>query len=165
MSRRVWWVLMSPVATIAASAALSACSSGSPGDINARGERILGDAVQHVREVASTHNYLELRAAVAQLKSLVQQEQTRGDVSGSRAVAIEDAADVLLEDASPSPSPSPSPTTTSPTPTPTPTPTTTSPTPTPTPSVTTTVLLSSSAAPGNGNGNGNGGAGSIIPTG
>src|SRR3954447_2203755 len=109
---------------------LSGCSSGTPGDITAAGERVLQPAVQHVREVASTHNYLELRAAVAQLKSLVRQQQRLGNVSASRAVAIEDAADVLLEDASPSPSPSPTPTTTSPTPTPTPT--TTSATPTPT---------------------------------
>jgi hypothetical protein len=146
---------------IAASAvfAVSGCSSGTPGDITPAGERVLQQAVQHVREVASTHNYLELRAAVAQLKSLVRQQQRLGNVSASRAVAIEDAADVLLEDASPSPSPSPTPTTTSPTPTPTPTTTSATPTPTPTPSATTTVVISTSDGPGNGNGNG------IIPSG
>ena len=156
MSRR-WWVLAAPVAPALASALLVGCSSGTPGDINARGERVLGNAAQHVREVASTHNFAELQAAVSQLKALVRQEQARGDVSSSRAVAIEDAADKLVEDASPSPSPTPSPTTTSPTPTPTPT--TTSPTPTPTPTVSTEV--STSAAPGNGGGNGGG----IIPSG
>jgi hypothetical protein len=140
---------------------LSGCSSGTPGDITPTGERVLQQAVQHVREVASTRNYLELRAAVAQLQSLVRQQQGLGNVSSSRAVAIEDAADVLLEDASPSPSPTPSPTTTSPTPTPTPTTTSATPTPTPTPTTTTTVVISTSGAPGNGNGNGNG----VIPSG
>lgn len=161
MSRRVLWVLTAPVAAVVASAGLTACSSGTPGDITAAGARVLQPAVQHVREVASTHNYPELKAAVAQLKSLVKQEQASGDVSGSRAVAIMDAADVLLEDASPSPSPSPSPTTTSATPTPTPTTTsaTPTPTPTPTPSVTTTTEVSASTGPGNGNGGG------IIPSG
>lgn len=159
MSRRVWWTLTAPVLAVAASAGLTACSSGTPGDITAQGERVLAPAVQHVREVASTHNYQELRAAVAQLKALVRQEQQRGDVSGSRAVAIMDAADVLLEDASPSPSPTPSPTTTSATPTPTPTTTsaTPSPTVTPTSSTTSDTVVSASAGPGNGNGNGNGG--------
>ena len=144
--RRALWVLSSPLLAAAASAGLVACSSGTPGDITPQGARVLGDAVQHVREVASTHNYAELRAAVAQLKSLVRQEQASGDVSPSRAVAIEDAADKLVEDASPSPSPTPSPTTTSPTPTPTPTTTSPTPTPTPTPSATTSPLVSASAA-------------------
>jgi outer membrane murein-binding lipoprotein Lpp len=158
MSRR-WWVLVTPVAPVLAGALLAGCSSGTPGDITVAGERVLQPAVQHVREVASTHNYAELRAAVAQLKSLVRQEQAKGDVSASRAVAIEDAADKLVEDASPSPSPSPSPTTTSPTPTPTTTSPT--PTPTPTPTVTTTTDVSSPPAPGGGNGDGGG----IIPSG
>ncbi|HET6816482.1 MAG TPA: hypothetical protein VFH66_04570 [Mycobacteriales bacterium] len=158
MSRR-WWLSAVPVPTLLAAVLLAGCSSGTPGDITPAGERVLSQAVQHVREVASTHNYLELRAAVAQLKSLVHQEQRSGNVSASRAVAIEDAADVLLEDASPSPSPTPSPTTTSPTPSPTPTTTSPTPTPTPTPSVTTTVPPSATAGPGNGNGGG------IIPSG
>jgi outer membrane murein-binding lipoprotein Lpp len=158
VSRR-WWVLATPVAPVVASLLLAACSSGTPGDITVAGERVLQPAVQHVREVASTHNYDELRAAVAQLKSLVRQEQAKGDVSASRGVAIEDAADKLVEDASPSPSPTPSPTTTSPTPTPTTTSATPTPTPTPTPSLTTEV--STSATPGEGNGNGGG----IIPSG
>ena len=159
MSRR-WWVLTTPVAPVVASLLLAACSSGTPGDITVAGERVLQPAVQHVREVASTHNYAELRAAVAQLKSLVRQEQAKGDVSASRAVAIEDAADKLVEDASPSPSPTPSPTTTSPTPTPTPTTTSPTPTPTPTPSVTVTTQVSTSAAAGGANG-----GGGIIPSG
>jgi outer membrane murein-binding lipoprotein Lpp len=156
MSRR-WWVLVTPVAPVLASVLVAGCSSGTPGDITPAGERVLQQAVQRVREVASTHNYAELRAAVAELKSLVRQEQAKGDVSSSRAVAIEDAADKLVEDASPSPSPTPSPTTTSPTPTPT----TTSPTPTPTPTPTVTTEVSTSTTPGGGQGNGGG----IIPSG
>jgi outer membrane murein-binding lipoprotein Lpp len=133
---------------------LAGCSSGSPGDITATGARVLQPAVQRVRDVASTRDYLALRAAVAQLKTLARQQERLGNVSSSREVAIENAADVLLEDASPSPTPTPSPTTTSPTPTPTPTPTTTSPTPTPTPTTTTSggPLISASALAGNGDG-------------
>jgi hypothetical protein len=162
MSRR-WWVLFVPTPALPAGLGLTACSSGSPGDITVAGERVLQPAVQHVREVASTHNYPELRAAVAQLKALVRQEQQSGDVSGSRAVAIEDAADVLLEDASPSPSPTPTPTTTSATPTPTPTTTSATPTPPPTstPSASTSTtagpLISAPASDGNGDGDGGGG--------
>ena len=151
------WAAAGAAIAAAAVVTMSGCSSGTPGDITAAGARVLQPAVQHVREVASTRNYPELRAAVAQLKALVRQEQQLGHVSASRAVAIEDAADVLLEDASPSPSPTPSPTTTSPTPTPTPTTTSPAPTPTPTPSTTTSApLVSASALAGNGNGNGDG---------
>ena len=156
MSRR-WLVLLAPVPALGL--VLAGCSSGTPGDITAAGERVLAPAVQRVREVASTHNYPELRAAVAQLKALVRQEQSSGDVSGSRAAAILDAADVLLEDASPSPSPSPTPSPTTTSPAPTPTPTTTSPTPTPTPTPTPSDSTSASplisAPAGNGQGNGN----------
>jgi hypothetical protein len=156
-----WWAPGLAALPAAAVIALSGCSGGTPGDITAAGARVLQPAVKLVREVASTHNYLELRAAVAQLKALVRQQQRLGNVSASRAAAIDDAADVLLEDASPSPSPSPSPTTTSPTPSPTPTTTSPTPTPTPTPSITTTAVVSSSATPGQGNGGGTG----IIPSG
>jgi hypothetical protein len=139
---------------------LAGCSNSSPGDITAAGARVLQPAVERVRQVASTHNYPELRAAVAQLKALARQQERLGNVSSSREVAIENAADVLLEDASPSPSPTPSPTSTSPSPTPTPTPTTTSPTPTPTPTPSSSSgggpLVSASGLADNGNGNGNG---------
>lgn len=155
------WATAGAAIAAAAVVTLSGCSSGTPGDITAAGARVLQPAVQHVREVASTRNYLELRAAVAQLKALVRQQQQLGNVSPSRAVAIEDAADVLLEDASPSPSPTPSPTTTSPTPSPTPTTTSPAPTPTPTPtpSATSAPIVSASALANNGNGNGSGGGG------
>jgi outer membrane biosynthesis protein TonB len=134
---------------------LAGCSNGTPGDLTAAGARVLDPAVQHVREVASTHNYLELRAAVAQLKALARQQQRLGNVSSSREVAIENAADILLEAASPSPSPTPSPTSSSPTPTPTPTPTTTSPPPSPTPTPPPSSggpLVSASGIAGDGNG-------------
>jgi hypothetical protein len=134
---------------------LAGCTSGTPGDLSPAGARALQPQVQHLREVAASGDYIRLRAAVAELKALVRQEQGLGHISAARAVAIDDAADVLLEEASPSPSPSPSPTTTSPTPTPTPT--TTSPTPTPTPIVTTTApIFSASAGTGNGDGGDNG---------
>jgi hypothetical protein len=160
---------MRPTRTLAIAAVVSAaltagCASNAPGDISPAGTKVLAPAVQHVREVASTHNYAELRAAVAELKALVVQEQDKGAVSASRATAIEDAADVLLQDARPKPkpspsstSPSPSPTTESPTPTPTPTVTTPSAPPTtvsPTPSLTLSAVAgspagaSASASPG-----------------
>ena len=147
-----------PAAAICAAGVLTlaaGCSNGSPGDITAAGARVLQPAVQHVREVASTHNYAELRAAVAQLKALARQQQRQGNVSSAREVAIENAADILLDAASPSPSPTPSPTSESPTPTPTPTPTTTTPPPSPTPTVTSTAPPLVSASAGNGNGAGN----------
>jgi hypothetical protein len=134
------------------------CSSGNPGDISATAARVLQTQVQHVRDVAATGDYTALKGAVDSLKAQVNQFQQDGEISSSRAVAIEDAADKLLEDASPSPSPTPSVTTTSPSPTPTPT--TTSPTPSPsttTPSV--VITSSSSSAPGNGIGGGGGGGG------
>jgi type II secretory pathway pseudopilin PulG len=137
---------------------LAGCSNGSPGDITAAGARVLQPAVERVRDVAATHDYAALRVAVADLKALARRQQRLGNVSSEREVAIENAADVLLEAASPSPSPTPSPTSSSPSPSPTPTPTTTSPTPTPspTPSATDSPLISTSALSNNGNGNGNG---------
>jgi hypothetical protein len=134
------------VTLLAAAGLASGCAQNAPGDLSPAAEKVLGPAVQHVREVAATNNYPELRAAVADLKDLVRQEQDSGDVTPSRAAAIADAADVLLLDAKPKPSPTP--TTTSPTPTPTPTtesptpsitPTTTSPTTTTSPIVSTSV--------------------------
>ena len=119
-----------------AAAALAGCSAENPGDISRDAAQVLQPAVQHVREVASTGNFAELRAAVAQLKDLVRQEERAGNVTPSRATAILDAADALLTDARDEMSPSPTPTTESPTPSPTlttespsPTPTTVSPTP------------------------------------
>jgi len=140
-----------PLALAAALLMLAGCSSNTPGDLSASAARILQPQVEHVRQVAATHDYVRLQAAVDELKSLVEQERKSGDVSDSRAAAIDDAADVLLEDASPSPSPSPS------TESPTPTPTTESPTPTPTPtpSETPTPVVSVSAS-NNGNGDGGG---------
>jgi hypothetical protein len=115
------------IAVAAAAAALTGCSSGNPGDLSRDAAQVLQPAVQHVREVASTGNFGELRAAVAQLKDLVRQEERAGNVTPSRATAILDAADALLTDAREKMSPSPTPTTESPTPSPTPT--TESPTP------------------------------------
>jgi hypothetical protein len=140
---------------LVAAIAAPGCTSGNPGDISRTAAKTLQQDVQHVREVAAGGSYAELRAAVAALKAQVEQFQQDGQVSASRAVAIEDAADALLQAASPSPSPTPSPTTTSPTPTPT----TTSPTPTPSPTTTTpppVIPTTTSPTAGN-NGNGNGG--------
>jgi hypothetical protein len=125
------------------------CATNAPGDLNQAASNVLAPAVQHVREVASTGDYPQLKAAVTQLKALVRQEERSGDVSPSRATAIEDAADVLLLDAKPKPKPTPSPTTptvtpTTESPTPSATPTTTSPTPT----TTTSPIISTSAAAG-----------------
>jgi hypothetical protein len=126
---------------------LSGCSSGSPGDITPAAAKVLRPAVEAVRQAVASHSYSTLRSAVHNLLQLVDQEQQSGGVSPSRATAMEDAAQILLTDASPSPSPTPVPTTTSPTPTPT----TTSPTPsqttTPPPVVTTTPPPPPSSSP------------------
>ncbi|MBV9292089.1 MAG: hypothetical protein JO222_06530 [Frankiales bacterium] len=126
--------------------ATAGCAASSPGAINAAGTRVLAPAVQHLREVAHTGNVGALRAAVHQFQALVRQEQQRGDITASRATALLDAADILLQDAKPSPSPTPTvvPTSTSPTPTPT----SASPTPPPTtPPPTTPPPTSSSPSP------------------
>jgi hypothetical protein len=119
-------------AALGLAAALAGCSSNNPGDLTRDAAAVLQPAVQHVREVASTGNFAELRAAVAQLKDLVRQEERAGNVTPARATAILDAADSLLTDARDEMSPSPTPTTESPTPSPSPTVTTESPTPSPT---------------------------------
>lgn len=136
MTRRGWAaILVVPVALSA-----SACAGGT-GDLNASAAKVLRPAVQNVRDAAANGSYGDLRRAVQHLKDLVDQEVQAGDLSSQRAVAIENAADVLLQDARPKPSPTPSqtsesptpsPTTTSESPTPSPTPTSESPTPTPT---------------------------------
>lgn len=128
------------LAAVAAAAAVltAGCSDSTPGDLSVAAERVLAPEVQHVRDIAATGTYPQLKAAVRRLKDAVAAEQRKGQVSSSRANAIMDAADVLLTDAQPSESPSPTPTTQSPTPTPSSTPTTQSPTPTPTPSATPT---------------------------
>lgn len=147
--------ILAATALALTAAAASACSSGVPGDISPTAAKALQADAQHVREVAAGGSFGELRAAVAALKAQVEQFQRDGDVSASRAVAIEDAADALLQDASPSPSPTPTPTTTSATPTPTPT--TTTPTPTPTTTTPPPVVTTTSSSPPGNNGNGNGG--------
>jgi hypothetical protein len=146
------------VALVLVGGAVSAgCASNAPGDLTAAAVKVLAPEVQHVREVAATHNYAELRAAVAELKALVVQEQNKGQVSASRATAIQDAADVLLQDARPKPkpsptftSPSPSPTSQSPTSSPTPTVTTPSVPPTtlpPTPTTTSSASANAASPP------------------
>jgi len=124
-------------AAVAAALLVAGCASNSPGDLSNAAAKVLAPQVQDVRQAAASGDYATLRAAVASLKSLVRQQQRDGEVSPSRANAILDAADALLQDARAKLSPSPTPTTESPTPTPTtesptPTPTTESPTPTPT---------------------------------
>ena len=121
----------------------TACVNNSPGDLSDSAAKVLRPAVEDVRQAAADGSFADLRDAVQRLKDLVGQEERAGDVSSQRATAIEDAADVLLQDARPTPSPTPS---FSPTPTetsesPTPTPTSASPTPSQTsasPSPTTT---------------------------
>jgi hypothetical protein len=152
---------------VATAVVLAGCSSGNPGDLTRDAADVLQPAVQHVREVADTGNFAELRAAVANLKDLVHQQERAGNVTPSRAAAILDAADALLTDARDvmSPSPTPTPTTESPTPTPTtesPTPTPTTESPTPTPTVTTTTA-SPDATTSVGLGDGGGGDGGDQP--
>ena len=143
--------------------AVAACSAGTPGDLSASASKVLSAQVQQVRELAATGTFAQLRAAVTNLKSLVRQQADEGEVSASRAAAIQDAADALLQDARAlRPTPSPTVTTTSPTPTPTITSESPTPTPTPTetvsptPTDTSSPLVSTSVGTG-GNGGGGGG--------
>lgn len=128
-------------------AAVTACSTSTPGDITAAGQHVLAPEVQRIRDIAATGTYSQLQSAVKRLKSLVATELRKGQLSSERATAIDDAADELLVDATPTPTPSPSQTTTptqSPSQTATPTQT---PTPTTTPSATPTESPSSSGSP------------------
>ena len=96
---------------------LTGCVDNAPGDLSASASAVLRPAVQDVRQAAATGTYADLKDAVASLKSLVEQQESDGEISADRATAIEDAADVLLNDARPSPKPTPTVTTASPTPT------------------------------------------------
>jgi hypothetical protein len=121
------------------------CTSGTPGDLTASAERVLVPKVQQVRDAAATGTFAQLTAAVRGLKSAVATEQRRGQVSDSRATSIDDAADQLLIDASPTATPSSTPPATE-TQTPTETPTATAtPTPTQTPTPTPTESTASPA--------------------
>lgn len=145
------------VAALAAVATvlIAGCANNAPGDLTSSAAKTLRPAVEHVRQVAASGTYADLKSAVQELKSLVRQQEQAGHVTAQRANAIEDAADVLLQDAKPTPSPTPIVTSLSPTPTetsesPTPTPTSASPTPTetsasPTPSTSHTPVVSVSA--------------------
>ena len=143
-------------AAVASVLVVSACANNAPGDLSGSAASVLRPAVQDVRQAAATGTYTDLRQAVQRLKDLVQQQERAGEVSAQRATAIEDAADVLLQDARPTPSPTPTSESPTPTPTsesPTPTPTSQSPTPTPTsasptPSHSSSPLVSVSAASG-----------------
>lgn len=139
MSRRAWATI------VAVPLVLSAACTGGTGDLSGSAAKVLQPAVQDVRDAAATGTYGDLRRAVQHLKDLVQQEQDNGDLSSQRAVAIENAADVLLQDARPTPSPTP--TTTSESPTPTPTTTSESPTPSPTPTSASPTPTSASPTP------------------
>jgi len=136
------------VAAAAAALVVAGCASNAPGDLTAAAAQLLAPQVQDIRTAASDGDYAQLRLAVARLKSSVRQQERTGAVSPSRANAILDAADALLQDARTQLSPSPTPTTESPTPTPTtesptPTPTTESPTPTPTTESPTPIISAS----------------------
>jgi len=128
-----------PVLALVVAAAASACSTNTPGDISAAGQHVLAPQVQRIRDVAATGTYAQLQSEVKRLKSLVATELRKGQVSSERATAIDDAADELLVDATPTPTPSTSsssPTqspsgSATPTQTPTQSPTTTSPSSTP----------------------------------
>ena len=143
------------VAALAVTAMLlvAGCANNAPGDLNASAAKVLRPAVEQLREAVASGSYADVRSAVEQLKSLVQQQEDAGNVTAQRANAIQDAADVLLQDARPTPSPTPSSESPTPTPTsesPTPTPTSESPTPTPTsasptPSNSSTPIVSVSA--------------------
>lgn len=148
-------------AVVVVAVAAAGCASNAPGDLTAAAERVLVPEVQHVREVAATGNYARLVKAVAHLKTLVVRERNAGQLTAARSAAIMDAADTLLQDASPSPSPSssspspsPSPTSSSPSPSPTPsssspsaTPTSSSPTESAAPSSSRSVVVSLSPGP------------------
>ena len=140
MRRRAWASLV--VVPLLLSA--SACA-GSTGDLSASAAKVLRPAVQDVREAADSGSYGDLKRAVQRLKDLVNQEEQAGEVSSQRAVAIENAADVLLQDARPKPSPTPS--VTSESPTPSPTETSESPTPSPTPTSASPSPTSASPTP------------------
>jgi hypothetical protein len=138
-----------------ATALIAGCANNAPGDLTSSAAKTLRPAVENVRQAAASGTYQDLKTAVQQLKDLVQQQETAGAVTAQRANAIEDAANVLLQDAKPTPSPTPIVTSLSPTPTetsesPTPTPTSASPTPTetsasPTPSSSQSPIVAVSA--------------------
>ena len=130
MNRR--W-LAAPV--IAAMGFAASCTTNAPGDLTAAGERVLAPQVQRIRDVAATGTYAQLEAAVRRLKELVATEQHKGQVSPSRAAAIDDAADVLLVHAAPKSTPTTAP------------PTTQAPTPSATPTVTQSPTPSESSSP------------------
>lgn len=122
------------LAAAAVVVAIATGCSAQPGDLSAAAQRVLVPKVQQVRETAAHGTYAELVAKVRQLKALVESERSAGEVSDSRAAAIDDAADTLVQDARPTPSPTPTQSSSSPTPTqssssPTPTQSSSSPTP------------------------------------
>jgi hypothetical protein len=132
------------LAATAAAMAVAAGCAGQPGDLSAAAEKVLVPKVQQVRETAADGTYAQLLAKVRQLKALVEKERAAGEVSDSRAAAIDDAADTLVQDARPTPSPTPTPTPSSASPTPT----QSSASPTPTQSSASPTPSSSSPSPG-----------------
>jgi hypothetical protein len=118
------------------------CNGGQPGELSAAAEKLLVPKVQEVRDTAATGTYAELQQVVKELKRLVDRERADGQLSDSRANAIDDAADQLLLDARPTATPTPTQSSEKPTPTPT-----QSSTPTPTPSSTPTPTPTSSGSP------------------
>lgn len=118
--------------------ATAGCTS-QPGELSAAAQRVLVPKVQQVRDAAATGSYAELQRVVTQLKQLVARELSAGQVSNSRAQAIDDAADELLTAATPSATPT--------TQSPTPTPTTSSATPTPTQTTPSPSASSTSESP------------------
>lgn len=95
-----------PLLAFVVAAAATACSTNTPGDITAAGQHVLAPQVQRIRDVAATGTYAQLQSEVKRLKSLVATELRKGQVSSERATAIDDAADGLLVDATPTPTPS-----------------------------------------------------------
>ena len=136
-----------PVLALVVAAAASACSTNTPGDITAAGQRVLAPQVQRIRDVAATGTYAQLQNEVKRLKSLVATELRKGQVSSERATAIDDAADELLVDATPTPSTSSASPTQSPSQSATPTQTPTQSPTTTTPSSSPSQSASSSGSP------------------
>jgi hypothetical protein len=132
--RRLLFAVLAPTVLAAA------CSSSGSSEITEKAAQALAPDVQAVRVAASGTSRSHLNAAVNQLHADVATQLGQGQVTSSRATAIDNAAGALVvtfDDKVPPPHPSVTPTSPSSSPS----------TPTPTPTVTTTVTVTPTPTP------------------
>jgi outer membrane murein-binding lipoprotein Lpp len=98
-------------AAVLSAGVVAGCSNNASGSIDAAATRALLPLIHNIRVAAKHRSYLEVNNAINQFIKKVNEEQSAGNVSPTRANQIIDAADAFLSDFQPGTSTTTTPTT------------------------------------------------------